>query len=710
MMSIFKKRQNNVPEQHELNQKNYQSLLLALIVVIVPHLFFMPILLSILIAMVLVVWQFLVFKQGSFKVTQKQSIQYAVILLALGLIYLEFKTFIGVSAGCATLVVMLLGKAFEVKNYRDAIIQANFALFVLASLFLYGQEIYLAFFALLGMLACFYSMYQLQSYNSAYEEVITQDVSSRALRQHAFKTVAKILALAMPLMIVLFLFFPRLPPLWSIPQPSNQAKTGVSDEMTPGDIAQLSQSRDLAFRVVFDDFSQMPEKSQLYWRALVLEQFDGVRWKQHYQTKFSQPIEYVQDKKVYLPQIYNTPSAQLGTAQYKVMYEPTFQVWAYALEHSLGNGVAERRLGRLMLKPDLTLQFNRELTERRSTNLLLLKPKPSANLYLDDYSRQINTYFENEKLNPRSRTFAQEMWQKNPHPEQYAQAILNWIRKENFSYTLSPPLLQGDRVDDFLFRTRAGFCEHYASAYVNLMRMVGIPARVVTGYQGGQWAPDQQSWEVRQLDAHAWSEIWLEGKGWMRIDPTSAIAPERIEMGMQAYAETDEGLYGEQARGLWQLTGSKWLTQTRIWLDYANYQWQSKVVGFDRDNQKNWLQSLSIKDLSQQLVYLLVIFFVMIGLVLWWLSRQQKIKIPALDQSLAALSKRLQSVDLHRLPNEPVLTWFERVENHHLSDPKRLDEIKKLYIQHVYVSPLLGNDLNKLHKLLLKYTVEKKDK
>lgn len=701
MRNIFKSK----PTQHiELNQKNYQSLLIALMAVLIPHLFYMPIMVSIVIGAVLLLWQILVWKHGHFKSAQSKWLQYGIVILALGLIYLNFRTFFGVEAGVAALAVILLGKAFEVRTYRDAIIQVNFALFVLASLFLYGQEIYLAAVALVGVVACFYGMYQLQSYNSAYEEVLSQDVSSKKLRQQALKTVGKLLLLATPLMVLLFLFFPRIPPLWSIPQPSQQAKTGVSDEMSPGDIAQLSQSNELAFRVVFDEFQHMPAKSQLYWRAIVLEQFDGVRWKQHYQTKFSQPIRYHDLAQVQLPTWYSLPHSNqtLNTIPYKIIYEPSFQIWAYALEHSIGTQP-------ISMKEDLTLQFDMELIKRRTFNLHLLKPQPAIHVELDPYSRQINTYFENAKLNPRSQEFAQTMWEKNPDPERYSQALLKWIRTENFSYTLSPPLLRGDRIDDFLFRTRAGFCEHYASAYVNLMRMAGIPARVVTGYQGGQWAPDQKSWEVRQLDAHAWTEVWFEGKGWVRIDPTAAIAPERVEMGMQAFSQQTDSLFGDDDNALWQSQRYQWLTKTRIWMDYANYQWQSKVVGFDRDNQQSWLQKLSIKDLSQQLIYLIVGIFIVVGLTIWWLSRQQVIQLSQLDKVLNRLSKRLEKVKLSRLENEPVLTWFKRIEMQNGGS----DELKwmiDLYTKHLYISALTHSELKKLYNLISKYTVNKKIK
>jgi hypothetical protein len=305
--------------------------------------------------------------------------------------------------------------------------------------------------------------------------------------------------------------------------------------------------------------------------------------------------------------------------------------------------------------------------------------------------------------NPQTQTFAEQLFaQSGRQPERYAQAILTWIRQENFSYTLSPPLLKNERVDDFLFRTRAGFCEHYASAYVNLMRMVGIPARVVVGYQGGKAAPDGASWEVRQLDAHAWTEVWFEGKGWQRIDPTAAIAPERVEQGMQDYSMDNQALYEGTGLSNWQ---RQWLTQARVWSDYMNYQWQSKVVGFDQTKQQGWLKKLSLDNLSKQLIFLIIAIAASIGLVVWWLSRSQKVALSKVDLALQRLSQRLHRVNLQRLHYEPVLTWLKRIEAQQGMDDD-LQSIIRLYTQHVYVQSLAEMQLKQLLSLLGKYTIK----
>ncbi|MCH4247259.1 MAG: DUF3488 and transglutaminase-like domain-containing protein [Acinetobacter populi] len=693
---LFKKNKAKTLAQTSLHQKNYQSILLALFAVLIPHFFYMPVSLSLLMAAILVIWQVLLYRKGNFRQVQSRWLQYTVVIVGLGIIFLQYKTFFGVEAGCAALALILLGKAFEVKNYRDAIIQLNFALFVVASLFLYGQGLILAVAALIGVFACFYGMYQLQSYHTAYEEVLIQDVSSKQLRQQAFKTVGKLLLIAMPIMVVLFLFFPRLPPLWSMPTSNQQAKTGVSDEISPGDIARLSQSSELAFRVIFPMPHSMPPKSQLYWRAMVLEDFNGLKWTQNDRNKYAAFVQQkdLSNPKSILPVWYQLPdrTQRFQAIDYQMIIEPTFQNWTYALDYSIAAQP-------LQLKPDLSIQLPFPLTRRRQFEFKLLQPNPVANFEISEELRKRNLALP-AQANPQTKAFSEQLWhQSGENPQRYAQRILNWIGQENFSYTLSPPLLNGDRIDDFLFRTHAGFCEHYASAFVNLMRMAGIPARVVVGYQGGQAAPDGQTWEVRQLDAHAWTEVWFKDQGWVRIDPTAAIAAERIEQGMQNYAQ-NSSLFGDAHFNRLQ---SQWLTQARIWADYVNYQWQSKVVGFDQNKQRNWLQRFSIENLSQQLMLLLLAIISIIGTVIWYLSRSQRVPQSKLDRALQQLSKRLNHVKLQRLENEPVLSWLKRIQQHSGVD-ERLTKIMQLYTQHTYINNLSKAELKQLIDLIGKYT------
>lgn len=686
--------------KHDLNPKNLQSLLFALFAVLIPHMFFMPVSLAAVVFTVLMLWQILLYKTGNFQKAQQKWLQYAVVLIGLGLIYLHFRTFLGVEAGCATLALILLGKAFEVKNYRDAVIELNFALFVVAALFLYGQSILIAVAAVIAIVACLYAMYQLQNFRQDFEEMSDQQVTSSQLTQQAFKIVIKLILLASPLMVLLFLFFPRFPPLWNIPLSNSQAKTGVTDEMSPGDIAQLSQSSELAFRVIFaqNQINQAPPISaEMYWRAMVLEDFDGIKWTQNPRTKYNFGVRQTSQNSQ-LPKWYtvDTNAQSIKQLPYQMIIEPTYQPWLYALDFS-------KATEPLMMKADGSIQSLQPISRRQNYQLTYLETTPKLDLEIQQIPQNINLRLP-QAGNPKSQAFAQQLFKQNQqNPERYAHAVLSWIRTQQFSYTLSPPLLKDERIDDFLFRTKAGFCEHYASAYANLMRMAGIPARVVVGYQGGRAAPDGQSWEVRQLDAHAWTEVWFAGKGWVRIDPTAAIAPDRINLGMQNYAQQNDHVFGEQ-QNAWNMQQQRWATQAKIWVDYVNFQWQSKVVGFDQNSQQNWLKKLSIGNLTQQLILMIIAMAVLIALMVWWLSRQQKKQQSQLEIELSLLSKKLENNQLQRREHEPVLTWLNRIYNAQNLVDHRLIQIIELYTRHQYIQPLEQDDLKNLYQLLRKYT------
>ncbi|KAA8735519.1 DUF3488 domain-containing protein [Acinetobacter qingfengensis] len=680
-----------------LNSRNDRYLLMVLWITILPHLFYMPRLLNILLISILILWQFNFFKNGNFKKLKNKWIQYVVLLLGLAIIYAHYKTFLGVEAGCSTLVTILLVKAFEVKRYRDAIIQYNFSLFVVASLFLYGQSIGLAVAACIAVIVCLYAMHQLQYYNDAYEEVSFQNVSKNQLRRQAFTTIIKLMGFAVPLMILLFLFFPRFPPLWSVPTTTTQARTGMNDVMSPGDIAQLSQSSELVFRVIFSQPESMPDSTQLYWRAMVLDQFDGKQWRRI--PKFSLEKNTISLNRLHLPSAYLFDKSQeIQTKSYYLIMQPSQQAWFYALDFSLASKP-------LILQSDLSWRLPFNLNQQQQFQLAYLLPQPKIDVELPIDKIRQNIQLPSSE-NPQSQQFAQQLFlQSGQDPQKYAQAVLHWFNTQQFSYTLSPPLLQdNNRIDDFLFHTRTGFCEHYASAFVNLMRMANIPARVVVGYQGGRLAPDQQSWEVRQLDAHAWTEVWFQGQGWVRMDPTAAIAPARIEYGMQQYSQQYQQVYGNSMLAKIQAKQSQWLTEVKILTDYVNYQWQSKVVGFDQSKQRNWLKQWSIQNLTQQILLLLLLTFVFFWILLKAIGYLQKNKKSKLETAVMSLSKRLEKQELSRQDGEPIITWMKRIEAKHGSNDQ-LTVIMQLYSQHLYIQSLSFQQMKKLIDLLMKYPI-----
>ncbi|PZO89985.1 MAG: DUF3488 domain-containing protein, partial [Acinetobacter johnsonii] len=276
---------------------------------------------------------------------------------------------------------------------------------------------------------------------------------------------------------------------------------------------------------------------------------------------------------------------------------------------------------------------------------------------LSNVQRSINLKAP-EQIDLKAQQFAQQLFkQSNDNPNRYIQNVLQWYRNNGFSYTLQPGLLGQHRIDEFLFQSKQGFCEHYASSFAMLMRYVGIPARIVVGYQGGQPSPDAKSWEVRQLDAHAWTEVFVDGR-WNRYDPTAMIAPQRIEQGMQDLMSQDASVWGDSSR--WHVQRYSVLNKMRIWSDYASYQWQSKVVGYNAETQRGWLQKLGLQS-SYSLVLLIMISIGGLVLLYWgvifWHKRAQTSEYDIVVQSFS----RSLIAEQRKQDAETVNKWLLRL-------------------------------------------------
>ncbi|MDR2060560.1 MAG: DUF3488 and transglutaminase-like domain-containing protein [Acinetobacter sp.] len=605
----------------------YFCVLAALGLILIGQVSFIPVTLSGLWG---IVWLTLVWRYHKQKITpMPKLLLVAFTLVSVALIYIQYQSLLGVEAGVAFLTTCLFAKSLESKNTRDLLIVFNFALFVSASLLLYSQAFWMAMIVFGALLMCLMGLYRLQT------DLFKQNNQTRNQLKQDIRQILKFVGIATPFFILLFMFFPRLPPLWAIPIQQNHATTGISDRMSPGDIAQLSQSSALAFRVIAPMYD-LPGRPELYWRALVLDQYDGSTWSSSFDNQ----------------QLKRIP---VSTRRVSYQYLPADEQanWIMGLEYSIPQ---ERYL---QLYQDDSIRPSKLVKRNQPIHLLWLGQTATEPVYLSPHQLELNTRFDQGR-DRKAQQLAQQLFEQNQRqPEKYLQSVLSWYRKNGFSYTLTPGTLSGDRIDQFLFSSRKGFCEHYASSFVMMMRYVGIPARVVTGYQGGQWAPDGQSWEVRQLDAHAWSEVYLDGK-WQRVDPTAMIAPQRIDTGMQDYLAQDQNVWGEGQTQAWRLQQFKFLKNMRIWSDYLSYQWQSRVVGYDAEKQKNWLSRLGL-DSSYGYVIILVVgigsILLLYGGWYWWGQRGKQEQYQRL---IIQFEKQLPQ-HLHKYPAETFHSWIQRI-------------------------------------------------
>ncbi|WP_201511145.1 transglutaminase family protein [Psychrobacter alimentarius] len=623
----------------------YYWVLLAQIIVVLPHAAHLPLWL-IGFAIVSIVAQ-LPRVKGRFKERRHlkrvyQGMQMLGFLLGLAGLWLTYNTAFGLDMGVAFLVLCLVSKLWELYKRRDAYVLLNLSLFVLAALFLMDQGLVTTLEVVIGVIVVLLAFIALND-----------DGNTRG--DGRLRTLGVLGIGSLPLLVVLFLFFPRLPPLWSVQLSSGQATTGVSDSMSPGDFASLGQSTELAFRVEFAN--NRPPQQALYWRGLVFSDFDGVTWRPSLEQRqwraSPQMPTWIKNAFDTVPE-----TAKQSPTNYTVVLEPTQQNWLFGLDYPF----TQRQ--DVSVTSNFTLRKDEPVTQQLRYEALQFTPM-QIDPILPDELRQLNLALPAEG-NPKARALAKQLLaQSGSDPIRYMNAIERWINQTEFRYTLSPPRLNNDRIDEFLFDTKAGFCEHYSSSFTFMLRAAGIPARVVAGYQGGELSRGGNVWEVRQKDAHAWTEVWLEGQGWVRVDPTSFVAPERVEQGMNAITESrGAAMFGDGAGAQISYQQYQMLQALRRLSDQASYYWQKDVVGYDQDKQANsLLKWFNIRSVMGQIIWLAtsaIIVMVVLILLIW--QRRRRRWHPA-DRPLAQLSKRLSKRDqlLARAEDEGMLSWLDRV-------------------------------------------------
>lgn len=489
------------------------------------------------------------------------ALRIALTLLMLVGWFASFRSFGGLAAGSALLILMAAAKLLETRTRRDAVITAFTILVLVLAAALDRQS--------LARLPLYLGTAWLAL------AVITASGAAAASRSArlAFGTAGRAALLAVPLAALCFVLVPRLPgALWSAPD-GGRGRSGLSDEMTPGSISELALSDEIAFRVRFED--RPPPPVERYWRGPVLHDFDGETWRR---GRFA------------VPQKSQPVSAPL---RYQVTLEPHGRNYLFVLD-TIASVQGPRIFPTTFDSQVLaTRPVMSTLTYDAVSHLRVRAEGPLSNT-----GRRLDTTLPAGR-NPRSIALARALRASVATDADYVQRVLEYFATGGFEYTLAPPPLGRESVDELLFDTRLGFCGHFASAYATLMRAVGIPSRVVTGYQGGTWNPIGGYYTVHQANTHAWTEVWLEGSGWLRVDPTAVIAPARLQGGL-------EDLLGGQSAVATLLRRAGWLQDLRDSWDAAGMWWQRRIVDFNQGMQLQLLQKLGLQDLGYNLLALLL--------------------------------------------------------------------------------------------------------
>ena len=611
------------------------GLLLSVLMVTAPHADHLPLWVSALCA-TLLAWRAYLTYSGN--PLPKHWLLLAITFACMGGILVGFHTLFGREVGVTLLILLTTLKFMELRSPRDATVLIYLACFIIITNFFYSQSIPTALYMLATLLVIVTTWIHLHA----------QSITLKP----RLRIAATLLLQAIPLTLLLFILFPRVQgPLWGLPQDAF-ASSGLDDKMAPGSLSRLTLSEEVAFRVSYAD--KPPRREQMYWRGPVLWNFDGRTWTQ------GGTVAGV------APQFTETEQA----IDYSVTLEPHNKTWLFALD------MPER----ISVPANLTYDFR---VVRKEPVKARLRYEARSHLgyhaNLNENERQLQRALQlPPSLNPQALQLA-ATWRAQAvaqtggaNDAAVARAALAYFNQQNFQYTLEPPPLGFHGVDDFLFETRQGFCEHYASAFVFLMRAAHIPARVVTGYQGGEFNELGNYYIVRQSDAHAWAEIWLTDQGWVRIDPTAAIAPARVERGLSA-AVTNNAALPFMARN-----PPQWLRNLRLNWDTLANQWNQWVLGYNSERQFAFLTRLGMESITWQKMALNMMAGIGLLVALFALFMlRHLIKRPP-DKVQAAwlkLCRRLAKAGLPRAAHEGAQDYAERIA---AARPEIADAIRDL--------------------------------
>ncbi len=649
-----------------LSQEKRDTLfmLITLSLVVFPHFAHLPLWCT---SLVVVLFGTRLFLTLSGKALPSRWVLLVLLIGASGTTLLTYQTILGRDPGVTLLILMLSLKQLEMHGKRDAFVVFFLSFFVLLTQFFYSQSIGTAFIMLLAVLSLLTTLISL---NHA-----AADVSlGKKLR-----LASRLLILGTPLMIVLFLFFPRIQgPLWSLPSDARNGQLGLSDTMSPGSFTDLLQSDAVAFRVQF--LGDRPPSALLYWRGPVLAQYDGQTW--HGLRNQVGPFNKAQ------------PIRKQGKGySYAVTLEPNNKRWLLALDVPVL--LPELKSGNVGMYEDLQIMADQPIDERTRYELRSYPSYSYGPLEFEDYSLQDYLTLP-PGYNPQTLAMAMQ-WQNeyantsNPD-KKLVQRALDWFHNDNFRYTMTPSPMGKQAIDDFLFSKKAGLCEHYAGAFVVLMRALDIPARVVTGYQGGEYNTYDNYMIVRQSDAHAWAEVWLTGQGWVRIDPTSAVAPERIDQGATFTSRSrvsQSGKLGTSENAMLRSLKLNW--------DSITHSWNQWVLSYSADKQRNLLDKIGFENGGwKELLVLLAALIAIVMLIILLVLQRMQARIDPVVRLWQKFCQQLERRNMAPLPHEGASAFAARIGPQLDAQQRRkLEKIVRLY-QTLRYGPLSRYDPGQL--------------
>jgi transglutaminase-like putative cysteine protease len=555
---------------------------------------------------------------------------------------------LGPNAFLGLLAVMAALKPFEIRTHRDRMITLFLAYFIVITSLFQSESLAVTLYMFVSVLVT--------------TGVLIRINDPAGSLKGDLRLAAVIMAQALPLMAILFLLFPRIQgSLVGLPRPAAGARTGFSERLSPGSISRLVQTDEVAFRAEFE--GERPGAGHLYWRGIVFHRFDGRTWR----------------RMADVPEIEGRPGGE-SRISYTIALEPHDRKWLFALDRPAGRPKWSR------MYADFTIRNHRPVNRKKYYPMTAVTRPGKGPRWGVEEALQLPP-----AGNPRSRGLAKQLAKGASGAQDVVKRGLEWLREKDFRYTLRPPTLGEDPVDDFLFDSRRGYCEHYASAYAFLMRAAGVSARIVGGYQGGSVNPYGDYFIIRQSDAHAWVEVWDKSRGWVRVDPTAAVAPERITGG--AAAALPEGEWpGSRQTGL-----AGWLENLRLGWDAVSTRWEAWFSGYSQLEQRALLKRLGIplKSWKGPAVILLLVFggiFLVVALYALFQLKPAASEKDRVRQCYGKFCKKLARAGIRRRSDQGPASLAADIHRLRPDIAAEAEEILGLYIRLRYEAGEKGDD------------------
>lgn len=641
------------PELRQATARDLAWLIGSLLLVIVPHALRAPWWLTLL-TLCLYGWR-MYFALNRAPLPSRWLVLGVAAVAMLG-VWIEYRTLFGRQSGIVLLMLFSGLKLLETRSHRDAAVAGFLGYFLIVTNFLYTQTIPIAAVACVGLFLITATL-------------VGFSAPQRALRDN-LRTAGLLLAHAAPAALVLFLLFPRVQgPLWGLPQDAYAGMTGLSETMTPGNLASLAQSDAIAFRAEFP--AESPPSALRYWRGPVLWDFDGRTW--------SIGPNYVVD--------FVAPRGGAATYRYEVVIEPHNRHWLFALETAatLPERTRMSHDGQVISTSPVRTRLRYELAS-------VIAPEPEVRDSAGTLRRALRVP---ANANPRATALAAQWRAESAGDEAVLARAIEFLKRGRYAYTLEPALTGRHSVDDFLFDTRQGFCEHFSSAFVFLMRAAGIPSRVVTGYQGGELNPVDNIITVRQSDAHAWAEVFLGARGWVRVDPTAAAVPGRVESGMARAVPQSAAL------PLMMRPQLEWLRGVRDRWDAVAHKWNVWVLGYNPERQRELMSLAGIRDADwRTLTAILFSFLGALTLVLLAWSLKRLARPDPVQRAWRLFCRKLASRGVERAAHEGPRDYAARAARAIPAARTSILRIGALYIGLRYGAQPSASGATRLRKLV----------